>query len=213
MQLVYLENGKEAPYTLSSIVAECAEVQHKAVKNLIYKYKTDLEELGVLTFQNAKPLKGSKGGRPGKDYRLTEPQATLLITWLDNTEPVREFKKALVKEFYQMREQIKHFEVQRQIEKVIHKELNEAISRWQYVNKFAYSNIASLLCRTITGLSTVKLRERENAPETVPALDLMSGDELTKYREQATLAIMYLNQQCTYEELKRNLCQHSEKSA
>ncbi|EHZ84787.1 phage protein [Streptococcus pneumoniae 8190-05] len=35
-----------------------------------------------------------------KIYRLNEQQATLLITYLRNTEPVRKFKMNLVKAFF-----------------------------------------------------------------------------------------------------------------
>ena len=52
------------------------------------------------------PIPKNKGGRPEKVYHLNEPQATLLITYLKNTEPVREFKKELVRQFYAMRERI-----------------------------------------------------------------------------------------------------------
>ncbi|MFB5067966.1 Rha family transcriptional regulator [Aerococcus sanguinicola] len=201
MQLVYLENGKEAPYTLSSIVAECAEVQHHTVTRLIRKHKSSLNKFGKVGFK----IQASESGQKEKDYKLNESQATLLITFMRNTPKVIEFKEALVKEFYQMREQIKHFEVQREIEKVIHKELNEAIKNWEHMNAFSYSNIGDLLCRSVTGISTTKLRERESASKSIPALDLMDGDELTKYREQATRIIMYLNQGLTYQEIKNQV--------
>lgn len=64
---------------------------------------SDFEEFGVLSFEMTKPLNAELGGRPSKIYYLNEPQATLLLTYLQNTTIVREFKKALVKEFYQMR--------------------------------------------------------------------------------------------------------------
>ncbi|MBS4461741.1 Rha family transcriptional regulator [Aerococcaceae bacterium zg-B36] len=88
MELAYISNDKE-PYTLSSIIAECAEVKHKTVQQLIRKHKKELERFGVLRFQIAKPL-GNLGGRPTKDYHLNEQQATLLITFMRNTEPVIE---------------------------------------------------------------------------------------------------------------------------
>lgn len=201
MQLVYLENGKEAPYTLSSIVAECAEVKHRTVQRLINTHKESLSKFGKVRFQ----ITPSPSGQKIKDYKLNESQATLLITFMRNTPKVIEFKEALVKEFFRMREQIKHFEVQREIEKVIHKELNEAIKNWEHMNAFSYSNIGDLLCRSVTGLSTTKLREREKASKSTPALDLMDGDELAKYREQATRIIMYLKQGLTYQEINNQV--------
>ncbi|KAA9301937.1 MULTISPECIES: hypothetical protein [Aerococcus] len=114
MQLVYLENGKEAPYTLSSIVAECAEVQHHTVTRLIRKRQSSLNKFGKVGFK----IQASESGQKEKDY---------------------------------------------------------------------------------------KLRERENARKSTPALDLMTGDELARYRELATLVIMYLNQGLTYQEIKNQV--------
>ena len=42
-------------------------------------------------------------GRPEIIYHLNEQQATLLMTYLKNTEVVRAFKKELVRQFYAMR--------------------------------------------------------------------------------------------------------------
>lgn len=44
-----------------------------------------------------------KGGRPTRTYLLNEPQASYLITLLENNDVVRRFKLELVKEFYRMR--------------------------------------------------------------------------------------------------------------
>lgn len=91
--LVFMHGLNEEPYTTDKIIAECSKNQLKVVKNLIRNHKKDFEDFGVLHFENAKPLKGSKGGRPQKTYHLNEQQATLLITYLDNTPEVNQFKK------------------------------------------------------------------------------------------------------------------------
>jgi len=44
---------------------------------------------------------------------LNEQQATLLITYLRNTEPVKEFKKNLVKAFFEMRDELSKRYLQR----------------------------------------------------------------------------------------------------
>lgn len=98
MQLVFIE-GQQEPFTLSSVIAQCGEVQHKAVRNLINKRRDDLEEFGEVHFKNAP----SESGQPVRDYQLNEQQATLLITFMKNTAPVIQFKKALVKAFYDLR--------------------------------------------------------------------------------------------------------------
>ncbi len=109
MELVYMD-GKKEPYTTSEIIAECAEVTHHTVQELLRKHKADFESYGIIAFEMRK-LDGR--GRPMKIYRLNEQQATLLITYLKNTEPVRRFKMNLVKAFFEMREELSKFRMQR----------------------------------------------------------------------------------------------------
>lgn len=91
--------GKEV-FTDSLIIAEGTNNQHESVVALIIKYKTDFEDFGAIEFTD---FKSGKRGRPITIYQLNEPQATLLITYLNNTEVVRSFKKELVRQFYAMR--------------------------------------------------------------------------------------------------------------
>lgn len=100
-----LLNG-DSPYTTSEIVAECAGVKRHAVKSLIEKHRTDFEDFGKVAFQ-MQPLPGSKTGQKITVYHLNEQQATLLMTYLKNTEQVRAFKKELVRQFYAMRDFIR----------------------------------------------------------------------------------------------------------
>jgi phage regulator Rha-like protein len=86
--------------------------------------KTNSEENG---FKIHKPLKGSSGGRPEKIYFLNEQQATLLLTYLRNSKIVREFKKALVKEFYRLKEE-NHKKLNYQLERE-NIELKRAMNR------------------------------------------------------------------------------------
>lgn len=73
--------------------------QHKNILELIRKYKPDFEEFGEVAFET----RLNKQGSSTEIAWLNEPQATLLITYLKNTEPVRKFKKILVHEFYRIR--------------------------------------------------------------------------------------------------------------
>lgn len=103
-KLVFIK--KDDAFTDSKIIAENAKVQHHAIQQLINKNKCDFEEFGRLQFTHLKCVNSGKG-RPEKIYLLNEQQATLLLTYLKNTEPVREFKKNLVRQFYKMREELK----------------------------------------------------------------------------------------------------------
>lgn len=115
MALVFL-GQKDEVYTTSEIIAKHADVQHHAVQQLITKHEADFNEFGVIAFEMRKPPAGSKGGRPETIYRLTEEQATLLMTYLKNTERVRAFKKELVRQFYAMRKILWQQQFERQTE-------------------------------------------------------------------------------------------------
>lgn len=98
--LVYLKS--DDVFTDSMVIAQGTGNQHKSVVAILKKYHKDFEESGKLRFSDFKST-NPKGGRPTHIYLLNEEQATLLVTYLDNTEVVREFKKKLVHEFYEMR--------------------------------------------------------------------------------------------------------------
>jgi phage regulator Rha-like protein len=89
-------------FTDSMVIANGTNNQHNSVTRILRNYEDDFRELGKIKFMDLKS-KNPTGGRPTKIYVLNEQQATLLITYLNNTEAVRKFKKELVKEFYRMR--------------------------------------------------------------------------------------------------------------
>ena len=84
--------SKLEPYTTADTVAQYAKVRHKTVNELIRKHFADLEEFGTLRFE-MEAVERARGVKYAKVYHLNEQQATLLITYLKNTEPVRQFKK------------------------------------------------------------------------------------------------------------------------
>ena len=188
MNLVYLD-GKKEPYTTSEIIAECAELKHDTVQSLIRNHKDDLEVFGIYGFEIRK-LNGR--GRPRKIYHLNEQQATLLITYLDNTKPVREFKVALVKAFFEMRDELSKFREQRALEKPTHKTLNEAISKWDNAPTMAFPTVNNLLLKLSSGKNKKKLTEDRGGKT---GLDCLTSVELAKYQayERAVIPLIELN--------------------
>jgi phage regulator Rha-like protein len=91
-------NGNDV-FTNSKVIAEGTSNQHHAIREIIKKYRSDFEEFGTLLISNEE----STGGRPTELFLLNEEQATLLMTYLRNSEKVRKFKIELVKQFYEMR--------------------------------------------------------------------------------------------------------------
>ena len=102
-KIVFARNGQAL--TTSVVIANGVGVEHRALRQLLRNYQADFESFGVLTFEMSKP-KNPQGGRPETFAILNEQQATLLVTYCKNTETVRKFKVALVKAFYEMREQL-----------------------------------------------------------------------------------------------------------
>lgn len=95
--LVQVESGE--PLTTSLHVAEWTGVKHKNVLELVHKYNQQLQVFGLLAFQTRPRSLGQHGGGDIEYALLNEGQATLLITFMRNTERVIDFKVALVKAF------------------------------------------------------------------------------------------------------------------
>ena len=102
LELVELKNNEV--FTTSKIIAEGANIQHESVVRLIKEHLSNFERWGKVNFSD---LKSGKRGRPTRIFYLTEQQATLLITFLDNTEVVINFKTELVDQFFKMRDFIR----------------------------------------------------------------------------------------------------------
>lgn len=91
----------------SRLVAEELGIKHKTFLETIRKYLSEFEEMGVMTFETAKPLEGSQGGRPETFCYLNEDQATYAMTLSRNTDTVRQCKRNLVKAFSEAKKLIK----------------------------------------------------------------------------------------------------------
>ncbi|RPA64893.1 hypothetical protein EF294_07365 [Gordonia oryzae] len=100
------DTGK--PFTTSLIVASGTEVEHASVIKLIRNNLADFEEFGPIGFEIQKGRALPQGGfAKATEYAtLNEAQATLLLTYMRNSDIVRQFKKRLVAGFYTMREQL-----------------------------------------------------------------------------------------------------------
>ncbi len=99
--LVWMHHNE--PMTTSEAIAEGTGVQHKNVLELVRKFTSELLELGEVAFQTRLNPQGS----PTEVVFLNEPQATLLLTFMRNSEIVVRFKVALVKAFFAMRDQLR----------------------------------------------------------------------------------------------------------
>ncbi len=195
MELVYMD-GKKEPYTTSEIIAECAEVQHHTITRLIRENKADFEELGILGF---KIHKLDTRGQPKKSYILNEQQATLLITYLKNTETVRQFKLNLVKAFFEMREELFEIRLQRALEKPKRKTLHDSIETWPNAPKHAHSTMNNLLLKAVTDMNAKQLREERGGYN---GIDSLTSEELEQYQAFEDMAIAMIELKMSYQEIK-----------
>ncbi|ORP04807.1 MULTISPECIES: Rha family transcriptional regulator [Streptococcus] len=195
MNIVYMD-GKKEPYTTSEIIAECAEVKHDTVQSLIRNHQEDFESYGIIGFEIRK-LDGR--GRPMKIYRLNEQQATLLITYLKNTEPVRRFKMNLVKAFFEMREELSKFRMQRALEKPKRKTLHDSIENWEQAPKHAHSTMNNLLLKAVTDRNAKQLREERGGYN---GIDSLTSDELEQYQAFEDMVIAMIGLNMSYQEIK-----------
>ena len=195
MELVYMD-GKKEPYTTSAIIAECAEVKHDTVQSLIRNHQEDFESYGIIGFEIRK-LDGR--GRPMKLYRLNEQQATLLITYLKNTGPVRKFKMNLVKAFFEMREELSKFRMQRALEKPKRKTLHDSIENWEQAPKHAHSTMNNLLLKAVTDRNAKQLVEERGGYN---GIDSLTSEELEQYQAFEDMAIAMISLNMSYQEIK-----------
>lgn len=169
------------PYTTADAVAEWTHIKQETIDHLIRKHKGDLEEFGVLGFEIRLPLAGSKGGRPEKLYHLNEQQATLLITYLRNTEPVRVFKKALVRGFFEARQELARRTSQRAIKLPVRRTLTDAIRDSGENERFhghAFAVYTNLIYKAVTGHTAAQMRKDAGLPKGADVVPLLSADTL-----------------------------------
>ena len=194
MELVYMD-GKKEPYTTSAIIAECAGIKHHAIQEHIRKQIGRLEQFGKVSFK-MRPL---QSGQQAKDYILNEQQATLLITFLKNTEQVANFKTNLVKAFFEMREELSKFRMQRALEKPKRKTLHDSIETWTNAPKHVHSTMNNLLLKAVTDRNAKQLREERGGYN---GIDSLTSDELEQYQAFEDMVIAMIGLNMSYQEIK-----------
>jgi phage regulator Rha-like protein len=179
--LVFLEPDclNEIPFTTSEVIAENGDVNHATVKRLIRKYKSDLEEFGILGFK-IREIEGR--GQPEKIYKLNEQQATLLITYMQNTLPVRKFKKALVKQFYIMQKELNKRTATRMKAKQAREALTNAIQGLPDSphKSMKYKHYTDLVYKIVFNKNSKQLREDYGITAKDSLRDYFTADQITE---------------------------------
>ena len=202
-ELVFLEPNKidSEPFTTSDIVAQMTGNHYRSVQRIIEKQIVRLETFGVMRFEITLPPKGSKGGRPKKIYRLNEPQATLLITFLKNTDTVADFKTELVRQFYIMRAELMKRQMYRLELKPIRREMTDVIQEVD-TSKWAYKKYTDLAYKTALGKNAAQLRKERGAPTKAKAIDYMTAEEIAAVSKLQNQIGVLLEMGMDYQQVK-----------
>lgn len=194
MELVYMD-GKKEPYTLSSIVAECTNLQHHTITRTIRKHQARFERFGKVGFK----IQALKSGQSAKDFILNEQQATLLVTFLKNTEQVANFKENLVRAFFEMREELSKFRFLRELEKPKRKTLHDSIETWTNAPKYAHSTMNNLLLKAVTDMNAKQLVKNRKG---FNGIDSLTSDELEQYQALEDMVIAMIELNMNYHDIK-----------
>lgn len=181
--VLYQSGASGEPLTTSEIIAEGAGVQRHTVTRLIQQHKGDFEEFGGVRFEiEARETKG--GTQNFKVYYLNEQQATLLLTYLKNTEVVRAFKRELVKQFFAMRSLLREksspvWQDTRTLGKEVRRQETDAIKRLVDYATAQGSRNAAWYYTSLSELAnrTVGIADRDNA-QTVQLTALLMAERV-----------------------------------
>ena len=186
------------------VIAEYAGIERTSLLLLINKHKKDFEQFGKLIFEIS-TLPDSRGQKV-KIYQLNRNQAMLMITYLDNTEVVRNFKIALVKRFDEMEKELYARKIARAVEKPKGITLHQAISEWNHYSRHGntwHTIIRSLLATTVTGLTKKQIQARDTDwRKEKTLLDLLDSVEMERYKMLESIAIAMIEAGSDYEPLK-----------
>ena len=200
--LVFLEPNKidAVPFTTSDVIAEYAKISHHAVQQMIVKHETSLKAFGQVAFE-MRAVRYARGTNQEKIYHLNEEQATLLITFLKNTEPVIRFKVELVRQFYTMRSELMKRRMERIELKPIRRELTDVIQEVDS-SKWAFKKYTDLAYKSSVGKNAAQLRKERNAPKKAKAVDYMTAGEISAVSKRTSQISVLLEMGMDYEQVK-----------
>lgn len=177
--LVFLTPNTQEPFTTSEVIAECAEVTHDAVQKMISRHEADFKSFGLIGFE-IRAVEAKRGTKYAKIYHLNEQQATLLLTYLRNSDAVRAFKMELVRQFFQMRQELHKVQIAKAERKPIRKTVTDAVKALPESpnKKWKYKQYTDLAYMATVGQTAKAIRESRNADKTATASDYLTSAEL-----------------------------------
>lgn len=200
IELVFIESEsiEAVPFTTDEIIAKYSQNDLGSVKKLIRTYQKDLDEFGNVGFEIRK-IDGR--GRPRKIYHLNKEQATLLITYLDNTAPVRQFKKELVRQFFSMESELYARRLERQNGKAIRLSLTDTIKE-KGLSPHFYCHYTELAYKSALGFTAKQLRDARGIKKKASPLDYLTAKELAAVNEREQQIAMLIRLDVDYQTVK-----------
>lgn len=201
--IVFLAPNTKEPFTTSKVIAESAQIKHHAVQQLVSSHIKDFRAFGVVAFE-MRAVKKDRGTKYEKVYHLNEQQATLLMTYLRNTEIVRKFKMELVRQFYAMRQELLNVRMAKAERRPLRADMTAAISFLPDSphKSMKYGQFTDLAYMAALGVSARKLRQQRGADKRATASDFMTADEISLVSVQENRIAVLIGIGMDYHQIK-----------
>ncbi|MDK6689722.1 MULTISPECIES: hypothetical protein [Aerococcus] len=198
----YVNKSRDIFINIDQLARGFGYKSRKGIENLMARQPYLYEKKFSATYK----LRVVEGDRTlTRTIRVFNKRGITEIGMLSRTKQGQGFRNWLFDYMEELERENYYFRLQRDHEKLYHSQLTDAIAGWVYKNQHSYSNINSLLCQVVTGLIPRQLRAQHGASKEVPTLDLMTAEQVAQYRQKEVQAIICLQQQQTYSEIKANL--------
>lgn len=204
--IVYLAPNTKEPFTTSDIIASVTGNSYRSVQRMVEKQKKRLETFGRVRFEIT-PFETKGGVQNKKIYHLNEPQATLLITFLKNTDVVADFKAELVRQFYEMRRELERINAEKVELKTVRRNLTDEIAALPESphKQFKFAHYTNLAYMTAIGKTARQIRSERNAPKGATASDYMTADEIAAIKDAENKIGVMISLGFEYAEIKNRL--------
>lgn len=161
MELVYYKALQDEPYTTAEIIAEYSGVDLDSINRLTRTHKERLSKFGKVGFE----IRALESGQKSKIWKYNEQQATVLITYLRNTDKVLDFKDTLVSAFYNMKHELDERKIHRQVNKVVNISFGDVIKVHYPDSKHAYSNFHRLAYKYALGVTPKQIKDQRHTDD------------------------------------------------
>lgn len=198
---------KDEAFTDSMILAKGTRVSHSSMIKLITNHKDDIETFGRVRFE-IRPLETNGGVQKVKTCKLNEQQATFLISLMKNTKPVVEFKKELVKQFFEMREFIHELVTARHEFPMLTEQIKSA---HENPKPYHYSNELDMINRIVIGMSARQFREKHGIEKGASIRPYLTAEQIEILERLQKVDVGLLISVPDLEQRKKMLTEYAER--